>query len=139
MKVKTSTVSTVISRTWHSVALKLVTGSVTSGTTGQSANGLPESNITFAPDLYAQVGAYEYNPENFERGKGCNLSTDGSQGAIIPAEVVWHPELGAAKLTRRIPCRLLLQFARMPQICKTHSKPAHNKAAGLCQATTDST
>ena len=32
------------------------------------------------PDLYAQVGVYEYNPENLERGKGWNLSTDGSQG-----------------------------------------------------------
>ena len=53
-------------------------------------------NLT--PDVYAQVGAYEYNPENLERGKGFNLSTDGSHGAIIPAEVVWTPKLGAAKL-----------------------------------------
>ncbi|MGX5700340.1 carbohydrate porin [Acinetobacter kookii] len=50
------------------------------------------------PEVYAQVGAYEYNPENLERGKGFNLSTDGSHGAIIPAEVVWTPKLGAAKL-----------------------------------------
>lgn len=50
------------------------------------------------PDLYAQVGVYEYNPENLERGKGWNLSTDGSQGAIIPAEVVWSPQLGGEKL-----------------------------------------
>ncbi len=49
-------------------------------------------------DLYAQVGVYEYNPENLERGKGWNLSTDGSQGAIIPAEVVWSPQFGAEKL-----------------------------------------
>lgn len=50
------------------------------------------------PDLFAQVGVYEYNPENLERGKGWNLSTDGSHGAIIPAEVVWSPKVGAAKL-----------------------------------------
>ena len=50
------------------------------------------------PDLYAQVGVYEYNPENLERGKGFNLSTDGSHGAIIPAEVVWQPKVTAAQL-----------------------------------------
>lgn len=50
------------------------------------------------PDLYAQIGAYEYNPENLERGKGWNLSTDGSHGAIIPAEVVWQPIVGVSKL-----------------------------------------
>ena len=50
------------------------------------------------PDLYAQVGVYEYNPENLERGKGWNLSTDGSHGAIIPAEVVWQPAVGINKL-----------------------------------------
>ncbi len=56
------------------------------------------AKYNFTPDVYAQVGAYEYNPENLERGKGFNLSTDGSHGAIIPAEVVWTPKLGAAKL-----------------------------------------
>lgn len=50
------------------------------------------------PELYAQVGVYEYNPENLERGKGWNLSTDGSKGAIIPAEVVWNPKVGTEKL-----------------------------------------
>ncbi|OTG73160.1 carbohydrate porin [Acinetobacter sp. ANC 4218] len=56
------------------------------------------AKYNFTPDVYAQVGAYEYNPENLERGKGFNLSTDGSHGAIIPAEVVWTPKLGVAKL-----------------------------------------
>lgn len=50
------------------------------------------------PDLYTQVGVYEYNPENLERGKGFNLSTDGSHGAIIPAEVVWSPKLGVQSM-----------------------------------------
>ncbi|MGE4314951.1 carbohydrate porin [Acinetobacter sp.] len=53
---------------------------------------------SLTPEVYAQVGAYEYNPENLERGKGFNLSTDGSHGAIIPAEVVWTAKLGVAKL-----------------------------------------
>ncbi|WP_127493972.1 carbohydrate porin [Acinetobacter calcoaceticus] len=51
------------------------------------------------PDLYTQVGVYEYNPENLDRGKGFNLSTDGSHGAIIPAEVVWSPKLGAQSMS----------------------------------------
>ena len=54
-------------------------------------------NVT--PDLYAQLGAYEYNPENLERGKGFNLSTDGSHGAIIPTELVWTPKIGTQKLS----------------------------------------
>ncbi|WP_026471042.1 carbohydrate porin [Alkanindiges illinoisensis] len=50
------------------------------------------------PDWYAQVGVYEYNPENLERSKGFNLSTDGSKGAIIPIELVWQPKLGLQQL-----------------------------------------
>jgi porin len=45
----------------------------------------------FNPELFAQVGVYEHNPENLARGKGFNLSTDGSDGATIPVEVVWQP------------------------------------------------
>ncbi|MFT4021039.1 MAG: carbohydrate porin [Acinetobacter sp.] len=45
------------------------------------------------PDLYAQVGAYEHNDENLRRSKGFNLSTDGSDGAVIPVELVWQPKL----------------------------------------------
>ena len=52
----------------------------------------------FTPSVYAQIGAYEYNPENLKRGKGFNLSTDGSHGAILPAEVVWTPKVGEHKL-----------------------------------------
>ncbi|MFM6958847.1 MAG: carbohydrate porin, partial [Acinetobacter sp.] len=51
------------------------------------------------PDLYAQIGAYEYNPENLQRAKGFNLSTDGSRGAIIPVELVWSPKLGRHSLS----------------------------------------
>lgn len=51
------------------------------------------------PDLYTQVGVYEYNPENLKRSQGFNLSTDGSEGAIIPAEIVWTPKLGLDQLS----------------------------------------
>ena len=50
------------------------------------------------PEFYVQTGVYEYNPENLKRSKGFNLSTDGSKGAIIPAEVVWTPKVGEQKL-----------------------------------------
>ena len=50
------------------------------------------------PEVYVQTGVYEYNPENLKRSKGFNLSTDGSKGAIIPAEVVWTPKVGEQKL-----------------------------------------
>lgn len=54
---------------------------------------------SITPEVYAQVGAYEYNPENANnRGKGFNLSTDGSKGAMIPVEVVWTPKVGEQKL-----------------------------------------
>lgn len=45
-----------------------------------------------SPNLSAQVGAYEYNPENLKRSKGFNLSTDGSKGALIPIELIWKPQ-----------------------------------------------
>lgn len=50
------------------------------------------------PELYTQIGVYEYNPENLKRGKGFNLSTDGSKGAVIPTELVWMPKIGTQKL-----------------------------------------
>ena len=45
-----------------------------------------------SPELYGQVGAYEYNPDNLKRSQGWNLSADGSHGAILPIELVWSPK-----------------------------------------------
>lgn len=50
------------------------------------------------PEMYTQIGVYEYNPRNLDRNKGFNLSTDGSQGAIIPLELVWKPKLNSNEL-----------------------------------------
>lgn len=50
------------------------------------------------PDLFMQIGAFEHNPENLRRSKGFNLSTDGSNGALIPVELVWKPKLNAGTL-----------------------------------------
>jgi porin len=45
------------------------------------------------PELYAQIGAYEQNPSNLDRDNGFKLSGSGTQGAILPVELVWSPKL----------------------------------------------
>ncbi|MBC3349282.1 carbohydrate porin [Pseudomonas sp. SWRI196] len=45
------------------------------------------------PELYVQIGAYEQNPSNLETGNGFKLSGSGTQGAVIPVELVWSPSL----------------------------------------------
>ena len=47
------------------------------------------------PQLYAQVGAYEQNPSNLDRGNGFKLSGSGTQGAVLPVELVWTPALNS--------------------------------------------
>lgn len=48
----------------------------------------------FSPELFSQIGVYEYNPENLKRSQGFNLSTSGSDGVIVPIELVWQPKIG---------------------------------------------
>lgn len=43
------------------------------------------------PELYAQIGAFEQNPSNLDRGNGFKLSGSGTQGALLPVELVWTP------------------------------------------------
>lgn len=45
------------------------------------------------PEVFAQVGAFEVNPSNLETGNGFKLSGSGSQGALVPVELVWAPKL----------------------------------------------
>lgn len=50
-------------------------------------------NIT--PELFTQIGVYERNKVNANATSakdGFNLSTDGSDGAVIPVELVWQPK-----------------------------------------------
>ena len=82
------------------------------------------------PDLYAQVGVYEYNPENLERGKGWNLSTDGSHGVIIPAEMVWQPSVGIAKLPGEYRLGYYYSTADAPEILHT-DKTAHKQGVWI--------
>ncbi|PQZ93083.1 MULTISPECIES: carbohydrate porin [Pseudomonas] len=41
-----------------------------------------------------QVGAYEQNPSYLETGNGFKLSGSGTQGALVPVEVIWKPIVG---------------------------------------------
>jgi porin len=45
------------------------------------------------PEVYAQIGAFEVNPSNLETGNGFKLSGSGTEGALIPAELVWTPNI----------------------------------------------
>ena len=48
-------------------------------------------NIT--PQLYAQVGIFEQNPSNLENDNGFKLSGSGTEGAMLPVELIWKPTL----------------------------------------------
>lgn len=45
-----------------------------------------------SPEVSAQVGVYEYNPENALERHGWNLDTDHADGVTIPVELVWTPK-----------------------------------------------
>ncbi|UBM26341.1 carbohydrate porin [Pseudomonas sp. p1(2021b)] len=47
--------------------------------------------------LYAQVGVFEQNPSNLESGNGFKLSGSGTQGAVMPIELVWSPRVHGLK------------------------------------------
>ncbi len=47
------------------------------------------------PELAAQVGVYEFNPDNgngAKEGQGWSLDTKHADGVTIPAEIVWTPK-----------------------------------------------
>lgn len=46
-------------------------------------------NIT--PELYAQVGIYMQDADNLDKHNGFTLATSGSQGNVVPVELVWSP------------------------------------------------
>ncbi|WP_426140856.1 carbohydrate porin [Pseudomonas sp. DWP3-1-2] len=43
------------------------------------------------PELFAQIGVFEQNPSNLENDNAFKLSGSGTQGALIPVELVWSP------------------------------------------------
>ena len=49
------------------------------------------------PSVTAQVGVYEYNPDNGNakaEGQGWSLDTQHADGVTIPVELIWHPQFG---------------------------------------------
>lgn len=46
----------------------------------------------FHPELAAQIGVYEYNPQNALERHGWNLSTHHADGITIPIEMIWQPK-----------------------------------------------
>lgn len=53
-------------------------------------------NIT--PEVFFQVGFYNQNRANYDRGDGFRLDTSNSEGNLVPVELGWKPMLGAQKL-----------------------------------------
>ena len=45
-----------------------------------------------SPELYSQLGVFEYNPENALERHGWNLDTKNADGVNILSEVVWSPK-----------------------------------------------
>ncbi len=50
--------------------------------------------VNFTPQIYAQVGVYEYNPSLLESNNGFKLNTAGRVGNTYVSEVGWTPSLG---------------------------------------------
>ncbi|WP_408733480.1 carbohydrate porin [Pseudomonas sp. LS1212] len=50
-------------------------------------------NIT--PEFFAQIGVYEQNPSYLETGNAFKLSGSGTEGMILPVELVWSPQVNA--------------------------------------------
>jgi porin len=50
-------------------------------------------NLT--PEFFAQVGVYEQNSSNLETGNGFKLSGSGTEGMILPVELVWSPQVNS--------------------------------------------
>jgi len=46
-----------------------------------------------SPELFAQIGAYEQNPSNTQNDNGFKLSGSGTEGAVLPVELVWQPRI----------------------------------------------
>jgi porin len=54
--------------------------------------------VTITPDLYFQTGFYNQNHFNYDKGDGFRLEFSGTEGNLVPAELVWQPTFGPAQL-----------------------------------------
>ena len=58
--------------------------------------GRVKLNIT--PEVFMQVGFYNQNPYNYDRGDGFRLEFSPTVGNLVPVELGWTPKLGADNL-----------------------------------------
>lgn len=54
--------------------------------------------LNFTPDVFMQVGFYNQNPYNYDRGDGFRMEFNPTEGNLVPVELGWQPQLGADKL-----------------------------------------
>ncbi|NHC03475.1 carbohydrate porin [Acinetobacter sp. 187] len=53
------------------------------------------------PELSAQIGVYEFNPDNgnaHAEGQGWSLDSQHADGVTVPVELIWHPQFGSHDL-----------------------------------------
>ncbi|SPL70249.1 carbohydrate porin [Acinetobacter stercoris] len=50
------------------------------------------------PEVFTQIGVYQYNPKNAREGQGWTLNFKGDDGITIPVEAVWQPKHGLNNL-----------------------------------------
>lgn len=67
------------------------------------------------PELFAQVGVYEYNPENALEKHGWNFDTKHADGVTIPVEVVWSPKQGLFDLAGSYRAGMIYNTADKPE------------------------
>lgn len=54
--------------------------------------------LNFTPEVFMQVGFYNQNPYNYDRGDGFRLEFSPTEGNLVPVELGWQPKLGSDKL-----------------------------------------
>lgn len=54
--------------------------------------------INFTPEVFMQVGFYNQNQYNYNRGDGFRFEFRPTEGNLVPVELGWKPQFGADKL-----------------------------------------
>jgi porin len=54
--------------------------------------------LNFTPEVFLQVGFYNQNPYNYDRGDGFRLEFNPTEGNLVPVELGWKPTFGPDNL-----------------------------------------
>lgn len=54
--------------------------------------------LNMTPEVFLQVGFYNQNEYNYDRGDGFRLEFSPTEGNLVPVELGWQPKLGAERL-----------------------------------------